>query len=476
MAKKRLLAFLWLFILSHVPVQPLKFAGGDMLLGQSSSSLNCRYRIIKLLGQGSLGKTFLAVDQQQDPASFCVVKQLSLEYETIPYPHSAHVFQQETQYLSQLGEHPQIPAFIDTFVQNHQAFIVQEWIDGRTLERETCSALFKECEVRSILQELLPVLQYLHDRHIVHRDIKPANIIRCKTPPHKLHSSQDGKQGELVLVDFGSAIRLTSIHQASTETLIGSAEYAAPEQIRGQVDYTSDLYSLGVTCLHLLTQMSPFELYDGGDSCWRWQEYLSEPISLSLEMVLRKMIEPVARQRYQSATEVLADLETSSTQPEQSDFPWRQPQQIDTSKKRYQENHQTWYFLKPETETSSFAYNVAAFLTPRLAGTATQPNQKELFSTKRCKSSSRSRSSFMNKMQNYAAPVANHETRNAINFVFFFLSCFILSCLGFASLIVFISTFEQASNPSPVETQNWRSPNADPASNNFDTFNSSNLK
>jgi len=444
-----------------------------MLLSQSSSLLNRRYRITKLLGQGSLGKTFLAVDQQQEPDLFCVVKQLSLEHETIPYPQSAHLFQQEAQYLSQLGEHPQIPAFIDTFVQNNQAFIVQEWIEGQTLEREISNAPFKEYEVRSVLRELLPVLQYLHDRQIVHRDIKPANIIRRKASPHKLHSSQKGRQRELVLVDFGSATRLTSIHRASAEIPIGSAEYAAPEQIRGQIDCASDLYSLGVTCLHLLTQMSPFELYDSGDSCWRWQEYLSEPISLSLEMVLCKLIEPVARQRYQSATEVLADLETLSTQSEQSDYSLGQPQQVVASKKRYQENHQTWYRLKPETEASSFTCNVAAFLTPRLADTAGQPNQKELFSTKQCKSSSRSRNSFMNRIQNYAATVPNHETRNAINFVFFLLSCFILSCLSFASLIAVISTLEQTSNPSQVEMQNWRSPNTHHTFNEFDTFNSS---
>jgi len=447
-----------------------------MLFSQSSSLLNRRYRITRLLGQGSLGKTFLAVDQHQEPASFCVVKQLSLEYEAIPYPQSAHLFRQEAQYLSKLGEHPQIPAFIDTFVQNNQAFIVQEWIEGRTLEQEISSALFKEYEVRSVLQELLPVLQYLHDRQIVHRDIKPANIIRRKAPSHKLHSNQKGRQGGLFLVDFGSAIHLTSIHRASTETLIGSAEYAAPEQIRGQVDCASDIYSLGVTCLHLLTQMSPFELYDSGESCWRWQEYLLEPISLSLEMVLCKMIEPVGRQRYQVATEVLVDLETLSTQSEQSDYSLRQPQQIVASQKRYQENPQTWYRLKPETETSNFAYNVAAFLTPRLAATATPPNQKERFSTKRYKSSNRSRSNFTNKIQNYATARLNHETQDATNLVFFLLSCFILSCLSFMSLIVFIFALERTSEPSQIEMQNLRSPNTNPVSKEFDTFNSSNLK
>lgn len=115
-----------------------------------------------------------------------------------------------------------------------------------------------------------------------------------------------------MLVDFGAAKHLSAISTVNAGTLIGSAEYAAPEQIRGQADFTSDLYSLGITCLHLLTQTSPFNLYDVGEDAWKWQEYLTQPVSPALRAILCKLLQPATRRRYQSAAEVLADLNVSS--------------------------------------------------------------------------------------------------------------------------------------------------------------------
>lgn len=136
--------------------------------------------------------------------------------------------------------------------------------------------------VDHVLRELLPVLQYLHDHHIIHRDIKPANII-CRNAVksatyHKYEASQTGHR-QLVLVDFGAAKHLAEGRSADLGTLIGSAEYAAPEQTRGHAVFASDLYSLGLTCLYLLTQMSPFDLYDMSEGEWQWQAYLTHPIS-----------------------------------------------------------------------------------------------------------------------------------------------------------------------------------------------------
>ncbi len=265
----------------------------------SSHLLRDRYRILNLLGEGGFGRTFLAIDELQSPL-LCVVKQL-LPNHSIHRQKIQTLFHQEAQRLAQLEGHPQIPKLLDNFEQDGESFIVQEWIDGWTLQQEVAGAIpFHEIEVRKVLQEMLPVLQYLHDRQIVHRDIKPDNIIRRKC------------DRQLVLVDFGAAKQLVNIRPIYTGTMIGSVEYAAPEQIKGQAIFASDLYSLGVTCLYLLTQTSPFDLYDIEENDWKWQVYLSQPISPDLKSILHKLLQPSVRRRYQSATEVLADLNALS--------------------------------------------------------------------------------------------------------------------------------------------------------------------
>lgn len=217
----------------------------DAPVGHANLLLNNRYRILKFLGQGSFGKTLLAVDEQVNSSSLCVIKQLLVGGNSTYQSKAFELFEREARRLAELGNR-QIPKLLDTFEQDGQAFIVQEWIDGWTLEEELLEGEFSETEIRQLLQELLPVLQYLHDRQIIHRDIKPANIIR-----RRFNNGKQANRGELVLVDFGAAKHLNDASAINTGTLIGSAEYAAPEQIRGQADFTSDLYSLGITCLHL---------------------------------------------------------------------------------------------------------------------------------------------------------------------------------------------------------------------------------
>ena len=114
-----------------------------------------------------------------------------------------------------------------------------------------------------MLIDLLSVLQFVHSYNLIHRDIKPDNIIR-READHKL-----------VLVDFGAAkvIPKTQL-RIVTGIIIGSAEYCAPKQSMGKPKFASDLYSLGVVCLHLLTQISPFELYDVMEMEWVWRDCL----------------------------------------------------------------------------------------------------------------------------------------------------------------------------------------------------------
>lgn len=121
--------------------------------------------------------------------------------------------------------------------------------------------------------------------------------------------STETYEGQLALVDFGAAKAAIGTALVRTGTTIGSPEYLAPEQSRGKAVFASDLFSLGVTCIHLLTNRSPFDLFDTSDNTWIWRKYLKMPVSKTLRHILDRLLEPGVNRRYQSATDVLHDLE-----------------------------------------------------------------------------------------------------------------------------------------------------------------------
>jgi serine/threonine protein kinase len=266
--------------------------------------LGNRYRALKILGQGGFGRTFLAEDVTAPRHPYCVIKQ------SLPLRHAApenrerasDLFRQEARRLGQLGQHPQIPYLLDQFEQENGQFLVQEFIDGPDLEAMLQEqGPFSEGQVRFLLQDLLPVLDYIHQHHVIHRDIKPANIIRPVNSEH------------LVLVDFGASKIVSASALAQTGTVIGSAGYAAPEQTMGKAEYASDLYSLGVTCAHLLTGLHPFDLYSVSEDGWIWPQCLPQPISQGLHQVLEGMLKKATSRRYQTALQVLDDLQRLPT-------------------------------------------------------------------------------------------------------------------------------------------------------------------
>ncbi|MDJ1173022.1 serine/threonine-protein kinase [Roseofilum capinflatum] len=272
-----------------------------------------RYLPQRLLGQGGFGAAYLAVDRYTPTLRSCVVKQfqpagqLSPQQLAIAQQH----FEQEALVLEELGnEHPQIPrlyAFFPLLVpssaqeaENQFFYLVQEWIDGQNLEEELeYTGPFSEQDILSLLRQILPVLQFVHDRHAIHRDIKPSNIMR-------------DKKGRLVLLDFG-AVKQVSQGSGGRSTEIYSQGFAPPEQMAGGEVYPStDLYALAVSCLTLLTQKSSQELYDSYNNRWKWRSEidLSEPLA----SVLDKMLALSPYQRFASANEVLENLRPQSVQ------------------------------------------------------------------------------------------------------------------------------------------------------------------
>ncbi|MDB9484960.1 protein kinase [Dolichospermum circinale CS-537/01] len=266
--------------------------------------LDDRYRPIKFLGEGGFGRTFQAVDEKRLNTP-CVIKQfLPQQAGSAALQKATELFQQEAKRLQELGKHPQIPDLEAFFPQDGRLYLVQDFIDGQNLLEEFQNqGKLKEPQIRIILTELLPVLQFIHDNQVIHRDIKPENIIRSKT-------------GQLFLIDFGVSKETSGTILTRVGTITGTPGYAPPEQFRGMVYHNSDLYSLAVTCVRLLT--GHFQEADGADKLfdtrkmeWQWQKYVS--LSQELTTVLETMLQDIPTRRYDSAAEVLAALANQKT-------------------------------------------------------------------------------------------------------------------------------------------------------------------
>jgi len=277
--------------------------------------LKDRYRATQPLGLGGCSRTFKAIDQDrlQHP---CVIKLFLLPPEQ---DHKAtELFNQEALRLYELGKNEQIPELYAHFEQDNQLYLVQEFIDGQTLldeleDQETRVVKpYKESKLRKLLADLLPVLKFIHEQDVIHRDIKPANIIR--------RCSDD----KFVLIDFGGAKQATGRVLADQGTMIGTLGYAPAEQLQsGTVHPASDLYALGATCIHLLTGVHPFDLYNSQESCLNWRGNLPEGTKISVQLgeILDKLVKNMVKDRYQSADQVLqalnlSDIATKITVPQ----------------------------------------------------------------------------------------------------------------------------------------------------------------
>jgi serine/threonine-protein kinase len=264
-----------------------------------------------MLGQGGFGRTYLAQDSHRfnEP---CVLKEFDPTTQGTKHAQKAEeLFAREAGVLYQL-HHLQIPQFRELFRMpmgsGELLFLVQDYVAGKTYqelleERRNRGLAFSEAEVMELLQQLLPVLEYIHRSGIIHRDISPDNIIL---------RDRDQKP---VLIDFGvvkSAVNQFA-QQPSSATFVGKPGYAPVEQLqKGKAEPCSDLYALAVTIVVLLTGREPQSLFDPVNLVWRWQDYAR--VSPDLARILDRMLNARPSDRYASANEVLSRL-ASAAQP-----------------------------------------------------------------------------------------------------------------------------------------------------------------
>lgn len=276
-----------------------------------SKPLINRFRLIRELEEGNFGKTFLAQDLHNGGRN-CVIKKflpnLSQPEKICDlYNQKArNLFKDEAILLGILGNHNQVPNLIANFQDKDDFYIVQEYIDGENLHSELeNNGIFSEQKMWAFLIKISTALEYVHSHKIVHRDINPRNIMR--------RFSDD----QIFLIDFGSAKQIHTTPSTKTNmtldgTTLGTRGYTPYRQYHlGKVDYSNDIFSVGATCFHLMTNLYPPELYNRIGNGDKWVEhflpYLNGNYSENLVSIIEKMLVQGVDTRYVSVSEMIAD-------------------------------------------------------------------------------------------------------------------------------------------------------------------------
>ena len=269
----------------------------------SEQLLSQRYRVIRALGAGGMGHTYLAEDTHMPGSPQCVVKHLKpASQESAVVTTAKRLFYREAETLQQLGEHDRIPRLLAYFEQWGEFYLVQEYIDGHPLTQELrLGERWSQAQAIELLREILEILVVVHGQGVIHRDIKPDNIMRRK---------HDGK---LVLIDFG-AVKQIHLQQppsmqsrTSVTVVVGTMGYMPMEQARGKPRACSDLYAAGMIAIQALTGLLPLQLQENEDGEVIWQDQAR--IDATFKTILAKMTRHYFKQRYQTAAEVLAVLQ-----------------------------------------------------------------------------------------------------------------------------------------------------------------------
>lgn len=265
--------------------------------------LASRYRIVRILGSGGFGHTYVTEDTQRPGNPLCVLKHLSFaSHDPAILQQARRMFLIEAETLEKLGRHDQIPQLLAYFEEEQEFYLVQEYIEGHSLSDELTPGIkLPEAQVINLLEDILRVLEFVHAQEVIHRDIKPENLIR-RDRDHKL-----------VLIDFGAVKNIGQSITDSTMTThlsmpVYTSGYAASEQCLGKPRFSSDLYAIGMIGIQALTGARPSQLPHDPNTCeliWRDQAVVRN----DLAVVLEKMTKFHFNQRYQSATEALAALE-----------------------------------------------------------------------------------------------------------------------------------------------------------------------
>jgi len=257
--------------------------------------LDERYRLEHVIAHGAIGTTYLATELASNQQF--AIKELS--FARLDSFKTQELFAREARVLKQLA-HPGIPACHDDFVWGigkHQAFyLVEEYIEGVTLEVHLKRSRPSEREVLEMLLELARILAYLHSRtpRIIHRDIKPDNIMRRE-------------DGSLALIDFG-AVRDDALLPSGKLTITGTPGYMAPEQVRGVTSAASDVWAMGALAVTMFTRESPSQFIEA-EGTFAWRDAVENQVSQGGLALLEAMLQPSPGERIEDGAALAAHIE-----------------------------------------------------------------------------------------------------------------------------------------------------------------------
>lgn len=249
------------------------------------------YQVLRTLGQGGMGTTYLAWDKAgsfKGHPSLLVLKEMNADMAQIA--KAQELFEREARTLKSLN-HPGIPQYYDFFVEGGKKYLAMELIHGQDLEQRILLSgpVTLQQGIEWMIQTC-DILQYLHscDPPLIHRDIKPANL---------MVRHRDNK---VVMLDFGAVKEIGT----APGTRIGAEGYSSPEQDRGSPVTQSDLYAIGPTLIFLLTGTTPMKFYRKVGSRYGFDVAGIPTITPKLRQLIERVCEPKLRDRYQTAKEL----------------------------------------------------------------------------------------------------------------------------------------------------------------------------
>ena len=268
--------------------------------------LDGRYEIQDVIGVGGMAIVYKAYDNIDD--RIVAVKVLKDEY--LANEEFRRRFKNESKAIAVLS-HPNIVKVFDVSFGDRLQYIVMEYVEGITLKEyiEKCGSI-EWNEALFFIIQILRALQHAHDKGIVHRDVKPQNIMLLEN-------------GTIKVTDFGIARFSHSETRTVTEKAIGSVHYISPEQAKGELtDEKADIYSVGIVLYEMLTGKLPFD----GDSAVAvalmqvndeatLPRMINPEIPMGFEQITMKAMQKMPRERYQTAAEMLLDLEELKRNP-----------------------------------------------------------------------------------------------------------------------------------------------------------------
>ena len=274
----------------------------------AGKTLKKHYYLESKLDNNGFGAIYLARNILSAVNDLYIVKHFSPNYKNKAQQETViSLFQQECESLQKLGNHPQIPRIYDFFLENGNLFLVQEFVEGETLQQEFARmGKFDSFKAVKLLAQILEVLKFIHQSGHIHRDIKPTNLIRNRF------------DDRIFLINFGAIkekINPKNFDEKGSflpTSGILNPGYTPDEQLHGRLEFCSDLYALGMVIIEAMTGEHPSNLPRNFNLKLIWRDRLSpdlfyNPVFLN---IIDRIVAQKWQERYQSADIVLQDLKS----------------------------------------------------------------------------------------------------------------------------------------------------------------------